>query len=90
MILIRILVLFSMTCWASFYIRRSRSGSEGAYLVLGSVRWWVRGRVEFEVRVEELQGGQGHGLYKRHVAHLLRDKAIQRSHLRENAHLTNG
>ena len=62
----------------------------GAYLVLGSVRWWVRGRVEFEVRVEELQGGQGHGLYKRHVAHLLRDKAIQRSYLRENAHLTNG
>ena len=30
-----------------------------AYLVLGSVGWWVRGWIELEVRVEELKGKSG-------------------------------
>ena len=65
---------------------RKKNQFRGAYLVLGSVGWWVRRWIKLEVRVEELEAAQGDGTgawvrgvvltWEVRVAYLLRDKTI--------------
>ena len=61
MILMRIFVLFSITYWlgsgkATWKVGMGRKGHFWrAYLVLGSVGWWVRRWIKLEVGVEELK-----------------------------------
>jgi hypothetical protein len=55
MILMRIFVLFSITCGGVGEDEGGQTRSWMTDLVLRSVGWWVRGWIEFEIRVEELE-----------------------------------